>query len=274
MKIKVIKNNENILSSRDLNNITKRRKILKKLTSKEHYLLKDLISDKKEIVIKNINNEEEIIFYDVAIVFNWFKDNLFRVYKEWEKLSSNDRKIYVYWNKVSVNYLLFFLTRPHLSTFIKLHKRWNFIKSVYYKDILQLPILKPKKKSPINNKALTKVIEELLIAEKEKMYFVVNILAGSIVEFILEDVIDKELLQKKIIKDKIKDKFKMMEWLIDLCKIYNLINDDRILTKIKDIQRRRNMIHPKALENWIWDIENHSIDTIIDLEEIILYYWL
>ncbi len=274
MKIKVIMNNENILSSRDLNIISKRRKIFKKLTSKDHYLLKELISTKDEIIFINDKKEEEKIYSDIKIVFNWYQNNLFRIYKEWEKLSNNDKIFYVYWDKVSINYLLFFLTRSHLALFIGLYKKWQTIKFVRYTDILNIPIPKPTNNWIINKYALTKVIEELLLAEREKMYFAINVLSGSIVEFILEDIVKRELLEKWLIKDEIKEKFKMMEWLIELCKIYNLIDNENIERIIREIQQRRNMIHPKVLETWIWDIENHSIKCMSNLEEIILYYWL
>ncbi|MDQ7023452.1 MAG: hypothetical protein Q9M97_08180 [Candidatus Gracilibacteria bacterium] len=106
------------------------------------------------------------------------------------------------------------------------------------------------------------------------MYFVVNILSGSIVEFILEFIIDKELIKKDRIPLKVKEKFKMMEGLKELSKIYNLIDSDRIVSKISSIQLNRNMIHPNGLEKGIGNIESKAKQTLIDLEEIILYFGL
>jgi len=274
MKIEVIKNNESLFSAWELNNLTKRRNFLKKLTQTKHFILKDIIYFESKLNIISNNEGENIITNEVELIFNWYRENLVRLYKEWDKITNNDKRFFIKWDKVSVNFVLFFLTRKHLLLYLNTYKKWQYIKNIKWSNFLNTPIPEPKSRNTINDISLTKVIEEILLAEKENMFFMINILWGAIVEFILETLIKNELLDKNIIPFKLKEEFIQINWLTKLIKIYKLIKDDRIYTKISDIQHRRNMIHPNVLKKWIWDIEKKSKQTLLDLEELILYFWL
>lgn len=234
------------------------------------------LSEKSQKTLSDILEKTDIS--DADFIFNSsYQPNHLRIFQPDSKISKNCEYLKIKNNlEISKNFILFFLTRSDYKELINLKKQGSIgFKTLKLQDFLAIPVpkTKVKKKLIINSESLAIILKELLLAEQNQMYFSCCVLSGTIIEFVLLEIVEELKLPEVVMK-----KFNMIEGLkllVRECKEIQTNDIDFILPRAQTIQENRNYIHANKNNSLdILKIKEKAQESIQLIEKIILHFGL